>query len=107
MESFLNRAVRLLSKNWKKLAKPITAIASLLGAASIGAGMGAFFERRRARKEKAKLEKVVRKHEAAILALEAKSKKSLMDKRRIKELENEIEGFRRQIASTEETLQND
>ncbi len=106
MGSLLSKAVQVLSKNWKKLVKPITAIAGLLGAAGIGAGIGTFFERKRAEKEKAKLIKALRNHEAGIQALEARDKKSFIDKRRIKKLESEVEELKGQLASIEETLQN-
>lgn len=102
MGSLLSKAVQVLSKNWKKLVKPFATIASLLGAA----GIGAFFERKKAEKDKAKLIKALRNHEAMIQALEARDKKSFMDKRRIKKLENEVEELKRQLASVEETLQN-
>ena len=106
MGSLLSKAVQVLSKNWKKLVKPFAAIASLLGAAGIGAGIGTFFERKKAEKDKAKWIKELRNHEAMIQALEAQDKKSFRDKWRIKKLENEVEELKRQLASVEETLQN-
>lgn len=102
MGPFINKAVQLLSKNWKKLAKPIAYVAGLFGAA----GIGAFFARRKAEKEKAKLIKVIKKHDAQIQALESQNKRSVMDKLRIKKLESENAKYRAQLASVEETLQN-
>ncbi len=102
MGSLLNKAVRLLSKNWKKLAKPFAAVIGLLGAA----GIGGFIERRRAEKREAKQKKVIRKHEAALRALQSQDEQSLLDKRKIKKLEAELEDLRAQLASVDETTQN-
>lgn len=102
MGPFINKAVQLLSKNWKKLAKPIGYVASLLTAARIGA----FLARRKTEKEKARLIKVIRKHDARIQALESKNKQSFKDKLQIKKLESENAMYRAQLASLEETPQN-
>ncbi len=102
MGSLLNKAVRLLSKNWKKLAKPFAAVIGFLGAA----GIGGFIERRRAEKREAKLKRVILKHEAVIQALQSQDKQSLLDKRKIKKLKAELEDLRAQLASVDETTQN-
>ena len=102
MGSFLSKATQLLSKNWKKLAKPFAAIVGLFGAA----GIGAWIERRKAEKEKAKLTKVIRKHEAEILALESQSKQNWINKLQIKRLESENAQLRERMALVEESLQN-
>lgn len=102
MGSFLSKAVQLLGKNWKKLAKPFAAVVGLFGAA----GIGAWIERRKAEKEKAKLIKAIRKHEAEIQALESQNKQNWINKLQIKRLESENARLKDRMASVEESLQN-
>lgn len=83
MGSFFNKALQFLSKNWKRIVTP-------LGTLAAGLFLGKSLEKHQAEKEISKLQKVIRKHEAELIALESIQKKSVSDKRKIRELEIKI-----------------
>lgn len=83
MGSFFNKALQFLSKNWKR-------IVTLLGTLAAGLFLGTSLEKHKAEKEISKLQKVIRKHEAELIAVESIQKKSFSDKRKIRELETII-----------------
>lgn len=83
MGSFFNKALQFLSKNWKRIVTP-------LGTLVAGLFLGTSLEKHKAEKEILKLQKVIRKHEAELIALESIQKKSVSDRRKIRELETKI-----------------
>lgn len=83
MGSFFNKALQFLSKNWKRIVTP-------LGTLAAGLLLGKSLEKHKAEKEISKLQKVIRKHEAELIALESIQKKSFSDKRKIRALEIKI-----------------
>lgn len=83
MGSFFNKALQFLSKNWKRIVTP-------LGTLAAGLFLGKSLEKHETEKEFSKLQKVIRKQEAKLIALESIQKKSFRDKRKIRELETKI-----------------
>lgn len=83
MGSFFNKALHFLSKNWKRIVTP-------LGTLAAGFFLGKSQEKHETEKEFSKLQKVIRKQEAKLIALESIQKKSFRDKRKIRELETKI-----------------
>lgn len=83
MGSFFNKALQFFSKNWKRIVTP-------LGTLAAGLFLGKSLEKHEAEKEFSKLQKVIRKQEAKLIALESIQKKSFRDKRKIRELETKI-----------------
>ena len=83
MGSFFNKALQFLSKNWKRIVTP-------LGTLAVGLFLGKSLEKHETEKEFSKLQKVIRKQEAKLIALESIQKKSFRDKRKIRELETKI-----------------
>lgn len=83
MGSFFNKALQFLSKNWKRIVTP-------LGTLAAGLFLGKSLEKHEDEKEFSKLQKVIRKQEAKLIALESIQKKSFRDKRKIRELETKI-----------------
>ena len=82
MGSFFNKALQFLSKNWKR-------IVTSLGTLAAGF-LGKSLEKHEAEKEFSKLQKVIRKQEAKLIALESIQKKSFSDQRKIRELKTKI-----------------
>lgn len=82
MGLIINKAVKFLSKNWKKIAAPFAALATGFASFFLGKNL----EKRKAEKEIAKLQKAIRKQEAELMVLESSQKKSSSDKRKIKRL---------------------
>lgn len=83
MGSFFNKALQFFSKNWKRIVTPLgTLVAGFFFGNSLG--------KRGAETEISKLQKVIRKHEAELIAFESIQKKSFRDKRKIRELETKI-----------------
>lgn len=83
MGSFFNKAFQFLSKNWKRIVTP-------LGTLAAGFFFGNSLGKRSAETEFSKLQKVIRKQEAKLIALESIQKKSFRDKRKIRGLETKI-----------------
>lgn len=83
MGSLFNKALQFFSKNWKRIVTP-------LGTLAAGLFLGKSLEKHKAEKEISKLQKVIRKHEAELIALESIQKKSFRDKRKMRELETKI-----------------
>lgn len=83
MGSFFNKAFQFFSKNWKR-------IVTTLGTLAAGFFFGNSLGKRSAETEISKLQKVIRKHEAKLIALESIQKKSFSDQRKIRELKTKI-----------------
>ena len=77
---------QFLLRNWSALLKN-DPIDSLLAA---GLFLGKSLEKHEAEKEFSKLQKVIRKQEAKLIALESIQKKSFSDQRKIRELKTKI-----------------
>ena len=76
MGSFFNKALQFFSKNWKRIVTP-------LGTLAAGFFFGNSLGKRGAETEISKLQKVIRKHEAELIAFESIQKKSFRDKRKL------------------------
>ena len=83
MGSFFNKALQFLSKNWKR-------IVTSLGTLAAGLFLGKSLEKHESEKEFSKLQKVIRKQEAKLIALESIQKKRFSDQRKIRELKTKI-----------------
>lgn len=99
MGSFFNKAFQFLSKNWKRIVTPLgTLVAGFFFGNSLG--------KRSAETEFSKLQKVIRKQEAKLIALESIQKKSFRDKRKIRELETKIRNLEIQKESLSKPPRN-
>lgn len=87
MGSFFNKALQFLSKDWKRIVTP-------LGTLAAGLFLGKSLEKHEAEKEFSKLQKVIRKQEAKLIALESIQKKSFRDKKRYESSKQKSESSR-------------
>lgn len=88
MGSFFNKALQFLSKNWKR-------IVTSLGTLAAGLFLGKSLEKHEAEKEFSKLQKVIRKQEAKLIALESIQKKVSAIKERYENSKQKLKSSRR------------
>ena len=98
MQSLINKAVTFFASHWKPVLGVFGGIAASIGSFFFGRN----YEKKRCEKVLKKLQEVVRKHEAEILALKNEAKQTRKTRKRIAQLELEVDAYRALILELEQ-----